>query len=60
MKKSTRKMLRKPESEKRSEAVRVMLRSDLANRLRDRAKAENRTVSTMIMLFIERGLHNGQ
>jgi hypothetical protein len=58
MKKSTRKMLRKPESEKRSEVVRVM--SDLANRLRDRAKAENRTVSTMIMLFIERGLHNGQ
>jgi CopG-like RHH_1 or ribbon-helix-helix domain, RHH_5 len=59
MSKSKRKMRRKPEGEKRTAGIRALLPVDLEKRLRARAKAENRSLSTMIMVLIERGLRDG-
>ena len=53
-------MSRKPQDEKRTAGIRTMLPVELEKKLRARAKAEHRTLSTMIMVLIERGLRNGE
>ena len=55
-----RKMSRKPQEEKRTAGIRALLPVELEKKLRARAKAEHRTLSTMIMVLIERGLRNGE
>ena len=60
MKNRKRKMSRKPQDEKRTAGIRTLLPVELEKKLRARAKAEHRTLSTVIMVLIERGLPNGE
>jgi hypothetical protein len=59
MKEGKRKVTRIPQEEKRTAGIRALLPVELEKKLRARAKEERRTLSTMIMILIERGLRNG-